>query len=339
MNKTIYSSFILLFFICMQNFCVFSQTNDFYDDQPTIPLGDVQIKVEGEIEQPYHVDFTKLPLRSVIVKEAVLDSEGDHFIGAYRYDGYSLYDILNEAVLKKANQAEFPPVIDLFVEVEGVNGDKAIFSWGEIYYPIHRHEIIIATQISRIVPSKTKDYWPLPGSPRVVAAADLHSHRYIENPKSIKVRSWNRPFVKHEEAKFTNKISLEIDGEKKMEIVPSSLKPPISKYSTVFYGRGRGIHGISTFEGKPLKNLLSTFFKINPQILMEGLLIVYGIDGYRSVFSCAEVMDRNDQEEILLVFNDNLDNPEAAGFRIFPACDFFSDRAVKAIEKIEVVFK
>jgi hypothetical protein len=45
-------------------------------------------------------------------------------------------------------------------------------------------------------------------------------------------------------------------------------------------------------------------------------------------------MNRSDQAEVLMV-------PSPAGqdggkFRIFPSCDFFSDRAVKALSEIRV---
>ena len=86
----------------------------------------------------------------MIVKEALADGNQNRFTGAYRYDGYSLYDILNHSILKKKNETEFPPIIDLFVKVENDRGESIILSWGEIYYPVHRHEIIIATEVARI---------------------------------------------------------------------------------------------------------------------------------------------------------------------------------------------
>ncbi len=84
------------------------------------------------------------------------------FIGAYRYDGYSLFDILNDRILKKKNKEEFSPIIDLYVEIENAKGEKVVLSWGEIYYPNFLHNSIIATDVMRIVPSKTKELWPLP---------------------------------------------------------------------------------------------------------------------------------------------------------------------------------
>ena len=67
------------------------------------------------------------------------------FTGAYRYDGYSVYDILDRVVLKKKNEAEFPPIIDLYVEITNDRGETAVFSWGEIYYPVNMHRLLIAT--------------------------------------------------------------------------------------------------------------------------------------------------------------------------------------------------
>ncbi|HSH50216.1 MAG TPA: hypothetical protein VK982_00680, partial [Bacteroidales bacterium] len=66
-------------------------TNDFYDNAKTHELAIQPIKVEGEIENPGIVDFSKLPIRSVIVKETLLSEDGDLFVGAYRYDGYAIY--------------------------------------------------------------------------------------------------------------------------------------------------------------------------------------------------------------------------------------------------------
>lgn len=137
-----------------------AQTNDFYDDAETIKLKTTSIDILGEVANPGKINPESLPLRSVIVKETLLQDGKDKFIGAYRYDGYSLYDILNNAILKKKNEAEFPPIINLYGEIENHKGDKVVFRCGELYYPIHRHEIFIATQDARIVPSKTKDLWP-----------------------------------------------------------------------------------------------------------------------------------------------------------------------------------
>jgi hypothetical protein len=111
-------------------------TNNFNDNTETYPLPVKEITVEGEISNPGKVDFSGLPVHSVIVKETLLDSTGgDRFSGAFRYDGYSLFDILEKRIIRKANTEEFSPIIDLYIEIENDEGDKVVFNWGEIYYP------------------------------------------------------------------------------------------------------------------------------------------------------------------------------------------------------------
>ncbi len=107
---------------------------------------------------------------------------------------------------------------------------------------------------------------------------------------------------------------------------------PVMTYETVFYGRGRGIHSIEPFHGNMLKQVLEPYVKISAKNLREGLIAVKADDGYRSVYSFSEVMNRNDQSEVLLVHQSG--DEDGGAFRLFPACDFFSDRAIKAISEI-----
>lgn len=104
------------------------ETNNFYDNAETFDLKMNKLKIEGEITNPSEVDFSKLPIHSVIVKETLIGANGDSFTGAFRYDGYSLYDILNNCNLNKKNADVFKPIIDLFVEIENEKGEKAIIS-------------------------------------------------------------------------------------------------------------------------------------------------------------------------------------------------------------------
>ena len=171
-------------------------TNNFYDNVETMPLKPAELYIDGEIANPGKVDFTDLPVHSVIVKETLLDSAGgDKFVGAYRYDGYSLFDILDKRILKKANISEFRPIIDLYVEIENAAGEKVVFSWGEIYYPTNLHKILIVNGVARIVPSRTKELWQLPQQSKIVAASDLVTERNISSPVKITVKSYRHSFT------------------------------------------------------------------------------------------------------------------------------------------------
>jgi hypothetical protein len=309
-------------------------TNNFYDNTEVIPLLMSDLIIEGEIANPGKVDFSALQQHSLIVKETLLDDTGgDRFVGAYRYDGYSLFDILNERIIKKANSEEFNPIIDLYVEIESKTGEKVVFSWGEIYYPNNLHRIIIAGSVSRIVPSRTKELWPLPATSKIVAASDLVTERNISDPVKITVKSIKKSYavVKGMSPMYSKEIKL-FEGDKQLGVIsPVKEKEDITFY-TIFYGRGRGIHSTSPFNGMLLRNVLAEYYSINRENLMMGVFCIAGQDGYRSAISFSELFNRNDQQEYLLVRTE----PDEDGglFRVFAAADFFSDRAIKSVSEI-----
>ena len=314
-----------------------AQTNDFYDDAPLNELKLSKILIEGEVANPGAVDFSTLKRREVIVKETLLDGENGKFTGAYLYEGYSLYDILNAAILKKKNEAEFPPIIDLFVEVENASGQKVVLSWGELYYPIHRHEIIIAAAVRRIVPSKTKELWPLPVESKLVVASDLYTERNISNPVKITVRSSkivfkidrNIPDMYAPELQFRS-------GDKLLSsIKEGKLTGEMVSYGAVFYGRGTGIHGTTPFTGVMFKDFTADLYPVSKQNLMTGMILVSAPDGYRAVFTYSEIFNRNDQAEVLIVPMYGVKSQGA--FLLYPAADYFSDRSIRCLNEVRFV--
>lgn len=310
-------------------------TNNFYDNAETIPLPSQELTIDGEILNPGPVDFSRLEKHSVIVKEALLDeSGGNRFTGAFRYDGYSLFDILNDRIINKTNKEEFQQIIDLFIEIENSAGEKVVFSWGEIYYPSNLHKIIIATNVARIVPSKTKELWTLPVSGRIVAGNDLITERNISDPVKITVRSYPKSFetIKGMSPMYSEAFSLITDNEDPVKI--STIPPALNEntYNTVFYGRGKGIHSTSPFSGVILKSLLEKYYPLTRGNLMTGLFCFAAKDGYRMTVSYSELFNRNDQQEFLLVKSES--GEDGGLFRIFPAPDFFSDRAIKSLNEV-----
>jgi len=310
------------------------RNNNFYDNAETYSLSGDEIEVTGEIENPGKVDFSRLSKHSVIVKETLLKEDGtDTFVGAYRYDGYSLFDILTDRIIKKKNTSEFKPIIDLYVEIENLKGEKVILSWGEIYYPNSLHSCIIATDVARIVPGKTKDLWPLPSERKLVVGNDLVTERNISNPVRITVRSWPKsiPVNRDLDPLYSAEFNI-FDGENLLKTIKESPKLQLETVHTIFYGRGKGIHSTQPFTGFYLKEILQKYFDMNKKNLQQGLVTIVGKDGYRSVYSYSEIMNRNDQAEVLLV--PCKEEKDGGQFRVFPSCDFFSDRAVKAVSEI-----
>jgi hypothetical protein len=310
------------------------RTNNFYDNEVLHPLKTGTIQITGEITNPGIIELSTLPLRSVIVKEALPTEDGNSFVGAYRYDGYSLFDIINLHTPDKKNQKAFPPIIDLYAEIENEQGEKVIFSWGEIYYPNHLHEIIIATQVMRIVPSKTKELWPLPTDAKIVAGHDLLTARNISNPSKITIKSASREFLieKGMSPMYAPAVDIFVNDNKTLTLSRPAKKIKNASYEAIFYGRGRGIHSTTPFEGQMLKEVLADQISFTAQNLKTAFLIVAAKDGYRGVFSYSEIFNRNDQSELLLIYDPK--TIDSGAFRLFPAGDFFSDRAIKSVNRI-----
>ncbi len=314
-------------------------TNNFYDNTETYPLIVKELTIEGEITNPGPVDFSKLRKHSVIVKETLLDeADSDRFVGAYRYDGYSLFDILNDRQPKKANASEFNPIIDLYVEIENDRGEKVVFSWGEIYYPGTLHRILIASDVSRIVPSKSGDLWQLPEESKIVAGNDLITERNISLPAKITVKSFPKSFnvIKGLSPMYSDRLKLFENSSLKGEISADPVDLNEITYNTIFYGRGKGIHSTSPFSGIVLKDFLLKYYPVTALNLMSGIMCVASKDGYRCAISYSELFNRNDQQEFLLVQTEK--NEDGGFFRLFPASDFFSDRAVKSMSEIHLGF-
>ena len=82
---------------------------------------------------------------------------------------------------------------------------------------------------------------------------------------------------------------------------PAGCQAETRTFPAVFYGRGKGFHGIQHFNGRPLKDALKSFVTLDSDTLRRGYLVAASIDGYRIAMSCSELFNRNDQAEFLLV--------------------------------------
>ncbi len=313
-----------------------AQTNDLYDEFETLDLeGEPVIHIGGEVADPGTVDLRKLPLRSVVVKEVRWTGNEGEFSGAFRYDGYSLSDVLDLFEINKKNKDEFRRLIDLLVRVENGRGDAAVLSWGEIYYPADRHNIIIATRVSPIFPTKSEDRWPVPVRTKLIVATDLYTERNISDPRYVTVVSAPLSFTVDRDAPLHSPQLELFAGAERLETLgayPSYLDQV--SYPVVFYGRGRGIHGVRSFRGVRLKAILESYFPLSAESIQRGYFVAAAVDGYRCVFSYSEVMNRNDQSEVLVVEGGE---DHGGAFKLLPSADFFSDRAVKALSEVHLL--
>jgi hypothetical protein len=293
------------------------------------------IYVSGEVCQPGFVNFAMLPLYTLPVKEVELSSDTTpQFVGAYQYHGYPLRDLLEPFLICKSNEKLFPPVTDLYIEVSNDAGDKARFSWYEVFFPSHAPVVALAIQVTPILPHKTDDLWPIPETAKIIATHDLISCRNITNPSKISIHTTKEivpaqkglyPFTQNTLTIFKDGVAVD-----SMQTVPENLLP-VSVHN-VFYGQGKGLHSLEPHTGFQVTNVLHDIIPFNKPNLATGLVLFVSEDGYRAVYSYSELANRNDQQLTLLIYNRH--DKMSGVFRIYPSFDFFSDRAVKGITSI-----
>ena len=293
------------------------------------------LRIEGEVENAGMVDPVHLPLRSVRIKEVSYDDSGhQQFKGAFVYTGYSLYDILSAVKVKKLNQKEFSPSTDLYVIVENDRGQHIVLSWGEIFYSKDNYEQLIAQEVSSITPSKLKAKWPLPSQSRLVCANDLSNGRFLDAPSRIVVKSFAGSFpIEKPKDIYSPEIRI-LNGKQSFTVAEMASTAGFRTYTSVGFGHGMGYKGVQNVTGGLLKTALAGL-KTEVGGLKNSIVVVSAKDGYRAVFSFTEIFDRNDNQDFLLV--DQSNSTKDGRFSLFAAPDFFVDRNVKAIEKIEVV--
>ncbi len=314
--------------------------NDPFDNERAVKLDGKMPYVSGELLNPGQAYVHELEERSVVVKEYFPRRKGrdPEFQGAFQYKGYSLSDIIKDYIVSKNNKGEFGLNTDLYVIVENDKGESAVFSWGELFYTNHNHDIILATHVQPVFPTASDDEWPLPDDIRLVASNDMVSVRNIDKPSKIIIRSFPRSFPGNKGLRplFSPEIEINSPGNKKSVIDNAETESDIFlSHDLVFFGTHKGIKGPRRYTGVPLSEILRDKYDFSDQDLAKGLIAIGAKDAYRVVFSFSEVMNRSDMAEVMLL--DEGDD-EDGRFQVHPGADFFADRHLKGAKLAYIFF-
>ncbi|MEA1887854.1 MAG: hypothetical protein U9N72_11660 [Bacteroidota bacterium] len=305
--------------------------NNPFDNERAVKLEGNMPYVSGEILNPGKAYIDDLQKRTVVVKEYFPERNNGEpeFRGAFQYTGYSLSDIVKDYVVSKYNKSEFGLNTDVFVVVENDRGDKAVFSWGELFYSTHCHDIILATYVQPIFPTASDEKWPLPEKTRLVASNDFITVRNIDKPSKIIIRSFPESFPGRKGLRplFSPEIEIKGTGNKTTIIDDSETSGKLMiNHKLVFFGMHKGLRGINDYTGVPLGEVLSENYNFTNDDLARGLIAIGAKDAYRVVFSLSEILNRTDMADVIL-----LDEPNNQGgrFIVHPGADFFGDRHLK----------
>lgn len=308
--------------------------NSLFHRMPERKMKTGSLQIEGEILGAGEIKLDGYYKREVITKEVVMTNDSILFIGAYRYKGYSLFDLINPYMLQKKNEAVFKPQIDAYIIVENDENDRVVFSWSEIFHTSNPHQVLLATEAAPIVPYRKEVDYPFSETWKMVAANDLYSHRNLVNPTRIIVRTFDSKeytIDRNLKSMYSPTIELYIDSTYRVISARSDTFDKV-KYLTTFYGMGMGYHPVDYFEGAPLQKFFPETMPFRVDFARDGLVCMVGIDGYRTIFSYSELFNRMDQVQPILSTREN--NKDEGYFRIYLPSDFFSDRSVKSLKEI-----
>jgi hypothetical protein len=326
--------------LCLMLFCLSAvtdaqtqtkSTNSLFDVYETKAFAAKSVLIQGEVQQPGPVDLSSLPIRSVAVKEMGIENGKRVFKGAFFVNGYALYDILSCKTFKKAPENTFSSPVDLYAVVENEKGEKAVFSWGEIFYR-NSFDILITKTIQPINPARAKASYALPEASRLICAGDLLNVRFISNPTKITVKSYHGSMPK-DKPKDIYSPELKIVSKAGTSTI-NNLSVEKRTYSDVGYGHGMGFKGNENISGYLLKDVIAANLTPTPEMLRGWIAVGSAKDGYRVVLSLSEVLNRGDNQDFLLL--DKKDSQGEGRYTLYPAGDFFADRDVKAIQKLEL---
>ncbi|PKP48889.1 MAG: hypothetical protein CVT92_15690 [Bacteroidetes bacterium HGW-Bacteroidetes-1] len=313
--------------------------NSFYHktDETSLKVGD--LIVEGEVQNPGKVNLENIYKREVFYKQSIpVDSTNVNFIGAYRYRGYSLFDLLNGFIVQKKNVETFRPLTDLYIIIENEKGENVTFSWAEIYLTVIPHQIIIATEAAPIEPYKREVAYPVGGNWKIIAASDLFAYRELDNPVKITVKSFDKKeFVinRNLDDSFSPKVDVTINDELFLTIDTLFQSDLQLEYKSVFYGMGMGYHPEPVFKGLELMPLIGQqMTMVSKDWIRKGLVCFVGFDGYRVVYSYSELFNRVDQVKPILAIPEK--KSKSGYFRIYHPISFYADMSAKNLAEIYI---
>ncbi len=305
------------------------------------------LTISGLVRNPLYLSLESLEhFRSVTVRQNDIDLAG-HYQGIFTYTGAPLRYLLEMAGILRFESFYVKP-IDLAILVKSADGRSTLLSWGEIFYR-NASDIIIAHTALPVRPLKNcslchtgNEYKARldilsrkVGLPRLIVATDARSDRSIENIVSIEIVLLKEasPVLR---GKTVSSESVDIIAEGKKVASITGLAGHLRvEAEGVETGDGRGFHGISSFGGVSLAEVLT---KAGVERNPDSAFIVTAGDNYRSLLSYGEIFLSPTGKNILLADRIGGKQIEKSGsFVMAIPSDLSADRWVRAVRSIEQV--
>jgi DMSO/TMAO reductase YedYZ molybdopterin-dependent catalytic subunit len=303
--------------------------------------------IEGAVKQPLALtpdDLAKFQALSVRLCEVHEDMS---YHGVYWYSGPSLKTLLELALIEK-DSSDFMKPVDLAIVVRNGKGERAVLSWGEVFYR-NPSEVVVAVEAAPVMPHSSCGKCHTPevyepryaelrrevGFPKLVVTGDFYNDRSLEGVTRIEVVDLRPPIPRAKKEPLYS-AGCEITGEVTRTLSLHDLSAFARSEAIVkLVGDGKGYHGIRKFSGVSLAALLG---EAGMKCGMNAVVLVSAPDGYRSLFSMAEIFLSPPGRNILIADMCEGEPLEEDGrFCLVVPNDLAVDRWVKAVEKIQVI--
>lgn len=334
----------------------------------------VALTVKGAVKTETglsHRDISKLKSS---IKRVKMYNDAKEYAGSCEMEGVNLCDILALSNVSKKSGDGFDRELDMYVVVRGGSGRSAVFSYGEIFLNGEPGSVFLTKSARNIFPHKHEDLKPFgfdihkwieaPASNNVdlkncaschngkdqkpvyfpkgyclYASFDRSCARFIEDVRAIEVcQIADRKIAaeKDRENMWCESPAFNASDRATSEISAAFLAGfPKASCTENTVGMGKGFHGKITFEGFDMAPVLKS--KCGADIdIAKSYVVVTAADGYRSLFSAAEIFDHAAGPNLLLIDRqDGKDLQKGDGrFRAFIKSDFFIDRSVRSVREV-----
>ncbi|MGD0919231.1 MAG: SAM-dependent methyltransferase [Thermodesulfobacteriota bacterium] len=305
------------------------------------------ISITGVVKQPLNLtleDLKKFETVTVRLNEITQDHQ---FNGVFHYRGIPLKTLLELTFIEKEEGA-FNKTTDLAIVARTKNGKQTAFSWGEVFYS-NPFEVVLATSAIPVIPHADCKSCHGPevyqdrlnvlsrqvGFPKLVVTNDFYTDRSLEEIINIEVVDLHPKMpVKRSPDFFSPDITIMGDVTQPLTITDLASYPRIEVPSKEI-GDGVGYHGMKSYSGTPLSELLKKA-GVAPDV--NKVFLISAPDGYRSLLSYGEVFLSSHGKNITIADRES-DQPikKNGKFILVLPDQIAADGTVKAVSKIEVI--
>ncbi|MEW6363647.1 MAG: hypothetical protein AB1714_03300 [Acidobacteriota bacterium] len=335
------------------------------------------VRVTGCVTTPLELNgasIAAMPQHPRTVK--VFGPQGDYRCSV-DVTGASLREILEKAVVSKATDDGFGRTIDTYVMVKGSAGERALFSYGEIFMTgdpamfllVDRMRLRISGHHESLAGTgwEPSPWLDAPGreKPRFDGCAGCHdgtNQLKLSMPNGICLVPTRdrvgRRFIRDVTEVMVCQSGVKVAGarpkgeemwvDRANLILPDNRSVTIGEDATseaspvewqdATVGMGRGYHGDHTWSGVSVRSLLERAMGSAPDYGTLAVLVTAS-DGYRSLYSGGEIAYSPLGETLMLASTEDA-KPlarDSGRFRTVVKGDFFVDRSVRSVQDIRVI--